>query len=267
MHKRRGFLNIRPRNAKESSLLKLFILYCHFLLVRPRNVSIFELTKTPLMKTLENAIYLRVSTKKQGASGLGLEAQRADVKTRGYEGREFVEVESGRKDDREVLKEAIDFLRVSGGKLVVSKLDRLSRSVRMLFELREAMLVEGIEVVVLNLPNFDTLSVGIYAVMAQHEAELISARTKAAMAQTKIRRGEWREGNWSEETRSLALEARRKKASQNKERDQAKRQIASLLREGWSFYKISKHLNESGFKAPRGGAYSPKAVSRLASVA
>ena len=65
------------------------------------------------MKTLENAIYLRVSTKKQGASGLGLEAQRADVKARGYEGREFVEVESGRKDDREVLKDAIDFLRVS----------------------------------------------------------------------------------------------------------------------------------------------------------
>jgi DNA invertase Pin-like site-specific DNA recombinase len=219
------------------------------------------------MKTLENAIYLRVSTKKQGSSGLGLEAQRADVKSRGYEGREFIEVESGRKDEREVLREAIAFLRVSGGKLVVSKLDRLSRSVRMLFELREAMLVEGIEVVVLNLPNFDTLSVGIYAVMAQHEAEVCSERTKKAMAEKRKRDGEWRVGNWTEAVRAKAIEARRKKAEKSEPRNQAKRQIVSLVREGWSFYKISKHLNESGFKAPRGGFYTPKAVSRLASVA
>jgi DNA invertase Pin-like site-specific DNA recombinase len=217
----------------------------------------------PVMKQFENAIYIRVSTKEQGASGHGLNAQRTEVQSRGYEGREFVEVESGRKDDRKVLREAIDFVRATGGKLIVSKLDRLSRSVKMLFELRDAMIRDGVEVVALNLPNFDTLSVGIYAVMGQHEAELIAERTKKGLDEAKKKRGEWRKGGFSVDARERSLEARREKMRTNENLIQAKGMISTLRKKGCSLYEISRTLNESGMKTSRGANFTPMAVSRI----
>jgi DNA invertase Pin-like site-specific DNA recombinase len=218
------------------------------------------------MKTFENAIYIRVSTKEQGASGHGLNAQRTEVQSRGFVGREFLEVESGRKDDRKVLREAIDFVRASGGKLIVSKLDRLSRSVKMLFELRDAMIRDGVEVVALNLPNFDTLSVGIYAVMGQHEAELIAERTKKGLDEAKKKRGEWRTGGFSSECRERSLNARREKAQTNENLIRAKGMISALRSRGASFYAISRALNDSGMKTSRGAMFTPMAVSRIVAV-
>ena len=215
------------------------------------------------MKNFENAIYLRVSTKDQGASGHGLNAQRTEVSMRGFEGREFVEVESGRKNDRPVLREAIEFVKKSGGKLIVSKLDRLSRNVKMLFELKDAMIRDGVEVVALNLPNFDTLSVGIYAVMGQHEAELIAERTKKGLDEAKRMRGEWRTGGFDSESRKRSLDVRRAKAKENVNVVRAKGYIESLRKRGVSYYEISRSLNESGMKTIRGAMFTPMAVRRI----
>ena len=135
--------------------------------------------------------YLRVSTERQGKSGLGLDAQRAAVREYLNGGawdllREFVEVESGGDNDRAQLAAAIAECRLTRATLVIAKLDRLSRDAAFLIGLERA----GIDFVAADMPNANRLTVGIMALVAQQEREAISARTKAALAQAKIRRQE-----------------------------------------------------------------------------
>jgi DNA invertase Pin-like site-specific DNA recombinase len=132
--------------------------------------------------------YLRVSTDKQGRSGLGLEAQRAAVTDFLNGGRwklikEFVEVESGKRNDREQLSEAVKACRVHGAKLVIAKLDRLSRDAHFLLGLEKA----GIDFVAADMPNANRLTVGIMAMVAEEERRMISKRTKDALAAAKAR--------------------------------------------------------------------------------
>ena len=125
-----------------------------------------------------NAIYLRVSTTKQGESGLGLEGQRRAIQSAGIVGTEFLEVESAsvrrsrpsRRKTRPVLEQAIAHCRTTGGTLVVAKLDRLARNVEFVFALKNS----GIPIRALDLPEFNTLTVGIFASFAQFESERIS---------------------------------------------------------------------------------------------
>lgn len=133
--------------------------------------------------------YLRVSTARQGRSGLGLEAQQEAVQqfVRSRGGKiiapEFVEVETGKRNDRPELMKALKRCRVTGAALVVAKLDRLSRNAAFLMTLRDS----GVDFVAADLPEANTLTVGVMAVVAQHEREAISQRTKAALAAAKVR--------------------------------------------------------------------------------
>lgn len=131
-------------------------------------------------------IYLRVSTARQGQSGLGLEAQREAVARFTAGGRivaEFVEVESGKRNDRPEIAKALALCRVHGAKLVIAKLDRLARNVAFIANLMEA----DVDFIAVDMPQANKLTVHILAAMAEHEREMISARTKAALAAAKAR--------------------------------------------------------------------------------
>jgi DNA invertase Pin-like site-specific DNA recombinase len=131
--------------------------------------------------------YYRVSTAKQGHSGLGLEAQRTAVST--FVGnatilREYVEVESGKVNERPHLVAAIDYAKGKGATLVIAKLDRLSRNAGFIFALKDS----GVDFQCADMPEANTLTIGIFATLAQHERELISSRTRAAL-QAKKKQG------------------------------------------------------------------------------
>jgi DNA invertase Pin-like site-specific DNA recombinase len=130
--------------------------------------------------------YLRVSTARQGRSGLGLEAQREAVRSYLDGGKwklvaEFVEVESGKKDDRPKLVEALHRAKVTGATLIVAKLDRLSRNVAFLANLKES----GVKFVCADMPDANELTIHLFAAIAQHERKIISERTRNAMAAAK----------------------------------------------------------------------------------
>lgn len=132
--------------------------------------------------------YYRVSTARQGASGLGLDAQQEMVRKYLDGGSwalvdEFTEVESGKRDDRPNLLKAIKLCKLKNAKLVVSKLDRLSRDLHFITYLQKS----GIKFVVAENPDMNELTVHIFAAMAEHERKLISNRTKEALAQAKKR--------------------------------------------------------------------------------
>jgi DNA invertase Pin-like site-specific DNA recombinase len=132
--------------------------------------------------------YFRVSTDKQGKSGLGLAAQREAILGYLNGGRwllvqEFVEVESGKHDDRPQLTSALAACKRQKAKLVIAKLDRLSRNLAFIATLMES----GVEFVAVDNPHANKLTIHILAAVAQHEREMISERTKAALAAAKAR--------------------------------------------------------------------------------
>lgn len=213
--------------------------------------------------------YLRVSTDRQGRSGLGLQAQREAVErfVSSQKGRlalpEYVEVESGKNDDRPELARAMKQCRLTGATLVVAKLDRLSRNAAFLLTLRDS----GVRFVAADLPEANTMTVGVMAVVAQHEREAISARTKAALAAAKAR-GKKLGGRRDGGTRiglyqSLGVAAAAKKADQRA--SELQELLDRLRADGLSFNAISRHLNEQEILTARGvaGGWTPTAVVRI----
>jgi DNA invertase Pin-like site-specific DNA recombinase len=129
--------------------------------------------------------YLRVSTDRQGKSGLGLEAQQAAVEAfvagRSADARllqSFTEVEIGKHADRPELARAMEHARLTGSTLLIAKLDRLSRDAHFLIGLQKS----GVAFTACDMPYADQFTVGIMALVAQKEREMISERTKAALA-------------------------------------------------------------------------------------
>jgi DNA invertase Pin-like site-specific DNA recombinase len=210
--------------------------------------------------------YLRVSTGRQGRSGLGLEAQRHAVNEFLNGGKwtlvkEYIEVESGKRTARPKLEEAIKTCRAYGAKLVIAKLDRLSRNAHFLLGLEQA----GVDFVAADMPNANRLTVGIMAMVAEDEGRRISLRTKEALAAAK-RRGTKLGGDRgvtpSAKARKLAAEALRERAA-SRAADIAP--IIAELQAGGadSLRAIAEGLNQAGIPTARGqGKWSAMQVQR-----
>ena len=208
--------------------------------------------------------YYRVSTQKQGQSGLGLEAQKTTVqnyvKCSECILAEFVEVESGKKDNRTELDKALNFAKETGATLIIAKLDRLSRNVAFLFQLRDS----GVKFECCDLPDLNTMSLGIFATFAQYEREKISQRTKDALAAKKAR-GEkvGRADYYSEVGRAKAIEVRQANAQNNENTKRAENYAKMLRAQNMTLQAVCDRLNSEGFKTAKGKAYAPNQVKRL----
>ena len=220
------------------------------------------------MATGKFVSYLRVSTQRQGKSGLGLEAQRQAVTDYLNGGRwklvqEVIEVESGKRKDRPELLRALALCRVHGAKLLIAKLDRLARNVAFIANLMEA----GVEFEAVDLPQANRLTLHVMAALAEHEAAAISARTKAALAAAKARGKQLGGYRWD-----IQRVARRgNKASATVRAEQANKRSQDILpvidaikAEGnTSLREIAAALNERGITTPRGGEWSATQVQRV----
>jgi DNA invertase Pin-like site-specific DNA recombinase len=212
--------------------------------------------------------YLRVSTAKQGQSGLGLEAQRKAVADYLNGGnwqlvKEVVEIESGKRSDRPKLEEALRLCRLHNATLVIAKLDRLSRDAHFLLGLEKA----GVDFVAADMASANRLTVGIMAMVADEERRMISKRTKEALAAAKARgkklggdRGNLSGGGMKGHAASLATR-------QAKARSRAS-DLAPIVEElkasgAVSLRQIAAGLNARGIRTARGGEWSAMQVQRV----
>ena len=208
--------------------------------------------------------YYRVSTQKQGQSGLGLEAQRMAVqqfvKEEGIIVEEFVEVESGKRDGRIQLLAAIASAKKRKAVLIIAKLDRLSRNAGFIFALRDS----GVDFVCADMPDANTLKVGIFAVLAQHEREVISSRTKAVLQAKKAQGYQLgKPENLTREATRKGNQAWRVKAALNENNRRASAMIKALRENGMNWLNIAQTLNQHGFKTSQGKVFQAIQVQRL----
>jgi len=207
--------------------------------------------------------YTRVSTRKQGDSGLGLEAQKRDIElyltnyaTVPHEViGEFSDVVSGTKDDRPELWKAIDLAEATGATLLIAKLDRLSRKVSFVSTVMER---PSLSFVVASMPTADKFSLHIYAALAEQERDFISKRTKAALAVAKSNgvvlggnRGHINEMNQGARD---AADDHAKEVS---------KQIIPLRDAGLTLAQIADTMNRTGVSTSRGGKWYPTTVSNI----
>jgi DNA invertase Pin-like site-specific DNA recombinase len=224
----------------------------------------------PNNTTMEYIAYYRVSTKHQGQSGLGLEAQRTSVlnyiKARGVdqEPPSYTEVESGKDNNREQLRQAIAHAKRDGATLLVAKLDRLSRDVAFIFSLKSELEKAHVDFVVCDMPELNTLTLGIMASVAQHERELISSRTKAGLDEARKRGTTFgTPENLTEEARQKAHRAISAKAINSQANRFAYHFIKPLREQGESYQAISEKLNREGYQTSYGYAFHPAQVRRI----
>lgn len=213
--------------------------------------------------------YLRVSTAKQGQSGLGMEAQQVAIETYAKRAcarvvQTFVEVESGKLNARPELEKALHLAKVTGATLIVGKLDRLSRNAAFLLTLRDS----GVKFLAADMPEANDVTIGILAVVAQSEREAIAKRTREALAAAKARGAKLGNPNGAAALRragkgnAASLGVIKAKAEQHA-RDLAPI-VDSLAAEGITgLGAIAAALNERGMKTPRGGAWHKSSVSNL----
>lgn len=220
------------------------------------------------MTTSKHIAYYRVSRKIQQVSGLGLEAQRQAVRTylagRGILVAEVVEVESGRKNDRPKLAEALRLCRLHKAGLVIAKLDRLARNVAFVSSLMDS----DVEFTAVDFPQANRLTVHILAAVAEHEARACSERTRAALRVASEIRGVKLGGDRG----NLAVDGIAGRAASLKARqDRAARRaadIAPIIAEiqasgATTLAAIAARLNSKGIPTAKGGTWAPVQVDRI----
>lgn len=219
---------------------------------------------------MKYVVYYRVSSKQQGQSGLGLEAQRTAVEKylSQHKAEEippsFTEVESGNNNHRPELRRAINRCKEVNATLLIAKLDRLARNVSFIFQLKEELQQAGVDFIALDLPEANTLTLGIMASMAQHERELISQRTKAGLAEAKrkgVKLGT--PSNLTPEARQRAHASIKRNATENQANRHAWHFIKPLRQSGMSFRKIADALNKEGYTTRRGKPFHAQQVYNI----
>lgn len=214
---------------------------------------------------IQYVAYLRVSTQKQGYSGLGVEAQQQLI--RNYLSdkipiAEYIEVESGRKTDkgRPKLKEALEVCRKTGGTLIVAKIDRLARNLAFLSQLLES----DVDIVFCDFPQANKMVLHILAAISQYEAELIATRTKQALAAKKAKgctlgNPEHLIGKLDEAI-AKSVETNKRKAEENPNNKRAAAMLKVLAKEGRTLQEMADYLNEQGFTTSKGYRFSRSSV-------
>lgn len=209
--------------------------------------------------------YYRVSTKKQG---LGLQAQQSTVKvylnnvTDSILLGEYEEKESGKDDNRTELNKALAECKAQHATLIIAKLDRLSRNVSFIFALKDA----GVDFICCDLPEFNSLTLAIFAGLAQQERELISLRTKAALAEKKkIKKLGTPSNLLSNMDKAItnSVSTRKDKALNNDNNKKAFSLIQALRDNCNTWNSIAQSLNNGGFKTANNGLFSAVQVQRV----
>lgn len=211
-------------------------------------------------------VYLRVSTREQGISGLGLDAQRRSVETfcstHGYQvTREYKDIESGKHNNRPGLRMALAEAKALGGTLIIAKLDRLSRNAAFIMALRDS----GVDFIAADMPEANTLTVGIMALLAQQERELISTRTKAALAELKAKGKKLGNDNITAAAREKSIAAKR--AAARAFHNGALTHALNYRAAGWTLQRIADELNKAGATTRHGHPFTATTVLRLLKLA
>ena len=201
--------------------------------------------------------YYRVSTAQQGASGLGLEAQREAVSrhiagARGVIVAEFQEVESGKKNDRPQIAAALAACRLRRAKLIIAKLDRLARNVFFISSLMES----GVDFVACDNPHATRLTIHILAAVAEHEREMMAERTRAALQAAKargVRLGRNGADRLAPAYRAKAMERARQLAPV----------LTKMKTAGLSARQMAAQLTERGIATPTGARWHAQTVIRM----
>ena len=207
-------------------------------------------------------LYYRVSTKRQGASGLGLEAQKRDIKLylENYSAvpfevlGEFTEIESGPANDRPELAAAISLAKEKKAVLLVAKLDRISRKVSFIAGLIED---KKLEFKVACMPFADEFQLHIYAALAQQERKFISLRTKQALSEAKARGKKL--GGLRDKTGKRNIALKRQAFERAKELYGV---IKPMRQQGATLQAIADQINQLGYQTARGGKFTATQVKR-----
>lgn len=178
------------------------------------------------------ATYLRVSTQRQGAQGLGISAQRNMCENyikqnKGKQVKEFIDVESGTHRDRKGLWQAIDYCKKNGCSLVIAKLDRLARDVEFTFK----VINTGIDIHFTDMPVVNSMVLGVFSAVAQYEREMCATRTKQALAVKKEQGVKLGAANENYNISKESLHRRGKKAGETRTRRALEsRDVVALIR-------------------------------------
>lgn len=219
--------------------------------------------------SLKLVAYERVSTARQGRSGLGLEAQRraidgfADARTATLLAR-FTEIESGKRDDRPELEKALTLAKLTGATLVIAKLDRLSRNAAFLLTLQGS----GVKFLACDMPEANDLTVGIMALVAQQEREAISRRTREAIAAAKARGIRLGNPNGAAALRRAGKGGVALRAAVSANADAFARSLAPVIDDirnngHHSLRAVARELNARGIQTRRGRYWHVSTVQNL----